>query len=123
MNVEQHLLSLEDKRCSALLHADLPALERLLSERLVFTHANARSDSKREFLEKMRSGQIVYAQIATSESRVIALNDSVIIFSRFIADIMVAGSPKRVDNRTLSVWACEDGEFRLVAYQPTPVHQ
>jgi hypothetical protein len=121
VSVEQHLLSLEQKRCEALLAADIPALDKLLSRRLVFTHANSLSDTKETFLEKMRQGRIVYVRVEVTESRVIELNESAILLCRMTAELLVAGVPKRIDNRTLSVWAIEDGQFSLVAYQPTPV--
>ena len=121
VSVEHQLLSLEQKRCEALLAADIPALDKLLSQRLVFTHANALSDTKETFLEKMRQGRIVYVRLEVTESRVIELNESAILLCRMTAELLVAGIPKRIDNRTLSVWAIEDGQFSLVAYQPTPV--
>ena len=121
VSVEQQLLSLEQKRCEALLAADIPALDKLLSQRLVFTHANALSDTKETFLEKIRQGRIVYVRLKVTESRVIELNESAILLCRMTAELLVAGVPKRIDNRTLSVWAIEDGQFSLVAYQPTPV--
>jgi len=120
-SVEQHLLSLEQKRCEALLAADIPALDKLLSQRLVFTHANALSDTKETFLEKMRQGRIVYVRLEVTESRVIELKESAILLCRMTAELLVAGVPKRIDNRTLSIWAIEDGQYSLVAYQPTPV--
>lgn len=120
-SVEQHLLSLEQKRCEALLAADIPALDKLLSRRLVFTHANALSDTKETFLEKMRQGRIVYVRLEVTESRVIELKESAILLCRMTAELLVAGVPKRIDNRTLSIWAIEDGQYSLVAYQPTPV--
>jgi len=121
VSVEQQLLSLEQKRCEALLAADIPALDKLLSQRLVFTHANALSDTKETFLEKMRQGRIVYVRLEVTESRVIELKESAILLCRMTAELLVAGVPKRIDNRTLSIWAIEDGQYSLVAYQPTPV--
>src|SRR5260370_42348131 len=119
-SVEQHLLSLEQKRCEALLAADIPALDKLLSQRLVFTHANAVADTKETFREKMRQGRIVYVRLEVTESRVIELRESAILLCRMTAELLVAGVPKRIDNRTLSIWAIEDGQHSLVAYQPTP---
>jgi hypothetical protein len=121
VSVEQQLLSLEQKRCEALLAADIPSLDKLLSQRLVFTHANALSDTKEMFLEKIRQGRIVYVRLKVTESRVIELNESAILLCRMTAELLVAGVPKQIDNQTLSVWAIEDGQFNLVAYQPTPV--
>ncbi|GJH27070.1 nuclear transport factor 2 family protein [Caballeronia novacaledonica] len=120
-NVEQQLLSLEQARCEALLTADTAKLDELLSPRLVFTHAHGLSDTKDTFLEKMRQAKIVYRRLKTTEAKVIELNDSAILLCRLTADILVAGAPKQLDNRTLSVWAIEDEQFRLIAYQATPI--
>ena len=115
------ILANEAKRCEALLAADLSALEPLLSERLAFGHANAVTDDKAQLLTKMASGNIVYQTLEVTVTRIIELGETVLLLSRLTAQVTVGGQEKLIDNQTLSVWVNEAGQWRLVAYQPTPI--
>lgn len=115
------ILSREDSRCQALLSGDVDALSELLSDRLVFAHANATYDDKESLIRKMGSGNIVYQTLKVSEQRVIDLESSALLVSRLTADVLVGGQPRSIDNYTLSVWTKESGDWRLLAYQPTAI--
>ncbi|MFV8817968.1 nuclear transport factor 2 family protein [Haliea sp. E17] len=121
LDLEASILAREQQRCDALLAGDLEALAGLLSERLVFAHANAVYDDKESLLGKMGSGNIVYKTLQIREPRVVDLGDSALLVSRLSAEVTVGGQEKFIDNRTLSVWTRESGEWRLVAYQPTAI--
>jgi ketosteroid isomerase-like protein len=115
------VLAKEKQRGDALLGADMDALSALLSDRLVFAHANATYDDKASLLKKMGSGTIVYKTLDVSEQKVIDLGDTALLISRLTADVTVGDQPRSIDNWTLSVWTREDGDWRLIAYQPTGI--
>ena len=116
------ILACEEARCAALLAGDMDRLEQLLSDRLIFVHANATSDTKETLLAKMAGGSIMYRTLVVDRQTVVPLADRAAILSaRLTADLLVRGEPKRVSNLTLSVWEREDERWRLVAYQPTPI--
>lgn len=115
------ILALEERRRQALLEADVEGLAELLSTRLRFAHANAVYDDRSSLLDRMRSGNIVYQSLDIGSREVVDLGDTALLISRLTADVLVGGQPRAIDNWTLSVWAREGGEWRLVAYQPTPV--
>ncbi len=119
--ISEVILQREQQRCAALLAADVEALAQLLSDRLVFAHATAVYEDKATLLAKMGTGNIVYNTLEITEPRVVDLGETALLFSRLTAAVTVGGQPKSIDNRTLSVWAREDGQWRLVAYQPTAI--
>lgn len=119
--VTDQILAKEKQRGEALLAGDVDALGALLSERLVFAHANATFDDKASLLKKMSSGTIVYQSLDVSDTRVIDLDGTALLFSHLVAGVTVGGQPRAIDNWTLSVWAREQGDWRLIAYQPTAV--
>jgi hypothetical protein len=119
--ITSEILGLEKRRCKALLTNDVALLSELLSDRLVFMHANAAADDKAALLAKMTGGRIVYKSLDVSEETVIGFADFALLFSRLRADVLVGDQLRAIDNRTLSVWAREDEGWRLIAYQPTPV--
>lgn len=115
------ILAREQQRCEALLSGDVEALSGLLSDRLVFAHANATYEDKESLLRKMGSGNIVYKTLKIGEPRVVDLGETALLVSRLTADVTVGGQPRAIDNWTLSVWTKEAGQWRLVAYQPTAI--
>jgi hypothetical protein len=116
------ILARERARCDALLAGDVSALSELLSDRLVFVHANASRDTKQTLLEKMGEGAITYRALLVDQEAVLAVGDGAALLSaRLTADVLVRQVSKRIRNLTLSAWAHEDGAWRLIAYQPTPI--
>lgn len=119
--IETEILACERRRCDALLSGDAAALEDLLSERLIFFHANATRDDKRSLLAKMAAGTVVYRSLSVDETVVTPLPEAVLLSGRLMAEVTVAGVEKSIRNRTLSVWERVDGSWKLLAYQPTPM--
>ena len=115
------VLSQERRRCETLRAGDAATLAGLLSDRLIFGHANAVWDDKASLLAKIEAGTIIYHSLEVSEERVVELEGATLLLSRLTADVTVAGRNRSIDNRTLSVWANEQGTWRLLAYQPTPI--
>ncbi|GIX30593.1 MAG: hypothetical protein KatS3mg124_1065 [Porticoccaceae bacterium] len=119
--VAGEVLAREQARLAALRAGDAESLAPLLSEELRFGHANAVWDDKAKLLAKLREGRIVYRHLEVSEEEVLVRGDMALLFARLCADVLVNGVEKRIDNRTLSVWIREGEEWRLLAYQPTPI--
>jgi ketosteroid isomerase-like protein len=114
--------ALEQRRHQAMLDADIAALDALLSERLVYTHSNASVDSKTSYLDKVRSKFFDYQEIVTEEEKIVIAGDVVFVFGRMVARVLTDTTvERRLNNRTLGAWAKEGGEWRFVAFQPTPI--
>ena len=120
-SVSGAILAREAQRGKALLASDVDALAELLSDRLVFAHANATYEDKSSLLKKMASGTIKYQTLAVTEQRVIELGETALLVAPLTADVTVGGAPRAIDNWTLSVWTLEGESWRLVAYQPTAI--
>ncbi len=119
--ITETILEREQKRCDALLKGDVDALAGLLSERLLFAHANATFEDKVSLLKKMEAGTIVYKTLSVTEAQVIDLGETALLSSRLTASVTVGGNPRAIDNYTLSVWTLEQDSWRLIAYQPTAI--
>jgi hypothetical protein len=120
-SVTEQVIAREAQRCTALLQADVDALSELLSDKLVFAHANATYEDKSSLLAKMAAGTLVYQTLEVSGQRVIELGATALLVARLTAAVTVGGAPRAIDNWTLSVWTLEDNRWRLVAYQPTAI--
>lgn len=101
---------------------DSAALAALLDPRLHFSHATGAVDDKAALLAKMAAGRIQYVAIAWSEENVTELApDAALLTGRMTTDVRVEGSDKRLNNRVITVWSKAGDDWRLVAFQSTPL--
>lgn len=115
------IADLEERRYRAMLQADLDALAALLAEEVVYTHSNAERDTKRSYLEKISAGHLRYLHISRPEETIVVAGTTAIVVGRMVADLIVGGAQRHLDNRCIAVWACQDGRWRLLAFQGTVI--
>jgi ketosteroid isomerase-like protein len=121
-NEEQRaVLDAEDRRYRAMVDADLETMDRLCADGLSYAHSSGVRDTKQEYFEKVRSGFYEYHSVDHPVERVEVVGDTAIVVGRMTADLTVRGTRKTIDNLALAVWTKDDGEWRLLAYAPTPL--
>lgn len=112
----------EQKRCAAMLANDVAALGALLDPRLQFHHATGAIDGKDAYLAKMTAGHIEYVAIRWDEELVTPLApEAALLTGRMTTDVRVEGVGKQLNNRVITVWVRDGREWRLVAFQSTPI--
>ena len=120
--IETEIAAAEQRRCAAMIANDPAALAALLDDRLQFHHATGAVDDKQAFLAKIAAGRIRYAGIAWSEEKLTApASDAALLTGRLTTDVQVEGVEKRLNNRVMTVWRRSGGEWRLLAFQSTPI--
>jgi hypothetical protein len=113
--------TLEDRRYQAMLDGDIAVLDALCSGDLIYTHSSDHDD-KQSYLHKVGSRYFTYLEITHPADRVLVVHDAALVTGRMTANVSVAGRGiVHVDNRYLAVWVREDGAWKFVAYQPTPI--
>jgi ketosteroid isomerase-like protein len=112
---------LEDRRYAAMVAADLDALDELLSDDVLYTHSNASVDSKASYLELVRTGTLVYHSLEHTTEAVVSRPGVAIVSGTMSGSIHMKGVAKTLDSRVAAVWVAEDGRWRLLAFQPTPI--
>jgi ketosteroid isomerase-like protein len=118
---EQAVRDAEDRRYRAMVEADLETMDRLCADELSYGHASGVRDTKQEYFAKVRSGYYDYHSIDHPVERVEVVGDTAIVVGRMTADLTVQGTRKTIDNLALAVWTKAGGEWRLLAYAPTPL--
>jgi uncharacterized protein (TIGR02246 family) len=111
--------ALEDRRFTAMRARDWDTLDTLFSDDLTYTHSSGLQDGKASYIQGMKDGVFVYHAMEVKERAVKLLGDTALVFSHVITDLTSRGTPRRLDNKTLTVWARQSGAWRMVAYQPT----
>ena len=57
MSSEKEILALEDRRFEVMIKGDFGALDKLVHEELLYTHSSGLTDTKKTWMESMRSGR------------------------------------------------------------------
>lgn len=113
---------LEARRHQAMRDADLATLEALLSDRLVYTHSNATTDSKASYIAKVASKYFDYLELDHNEDILFQAGDVVFVVGRMFGRVRVDQSHERkLDNKTLVAWTREDGAWKCLVFHPTPI--
>ncbi len=118
-NIESEVRNLEARRFRALTEADVPALERLLSEDLIYTHASGWRQTKAEFLASIRSGELRYHSFAVDEVNVQAYGNVVLVTGHAAAKVRAKGQELNVSLLYLEAYVKQEGRWQLVGWQST----
>jgi Domain of unknown function (DUF4440) len=111
-----HLIArLEDERYAAMIAGDLAALDRLLDDRLRYTHSSGHSDSKASYLSALREGRFKYLSIVREDETVVALDNTVAVFNTLRIEAIAGGASRQIHSSALAVWSRAGGVWKLGA--------
>ncbi len=113
------ILALEARRTSAMLQADVVALDALMLESCRYVHSSGFIDSKESYLEKLRTGAVRYLRMETSEHHVLPLGETSVVLSLMSFDVNSGGSTRAVRAHAVAVWHRADEGTRLAFFQAT----
>lgn len=116
------VLEVEKNRTEALVHSDLPALDKLLADDLTYVHATGKVDTKTTLLDAIRSGDLRYLSWDPKELHVRTMGDTAVLTGAYhvrAVDQRVQGEPVDVNVIILSVYAKRGGHWQQIAWQST----
>ena len=96
-DAEKAVLAAEDHRFAATVAADIPTLDRMLTDDMTYTHSNARVDAKAQLLAKLRDGTYDYKSITPEERTVHLYGDAAAVAG--IARVLVHAEGRDIDVR------------------------
>jgi ketosteroid isomerase-like protein len=116
----KQISALEARRYQAMTEADIATLDELFSADLVYTHSDATADSKQSYLDRLATGFFDYGPMTHPEHSIVVRGDCALVFHDMRGEVLVNHETKRVLNsRSLAVWVRENGNWALLAFQPT----
>jgi ketosteroid isomerase-like protein len=116
----KQISALEARRYQAMTDADIATLDELFSPDLVYTHSDATSDTKQSYLDRVATGFFMYGPMTHPEHSIVVRGDCALVFHDMRGEVLVNHETKRaLNSRSLAVWVREDGNWALLAFQPT----
>ena len=106
----------------ALLKADVPALDHMLTADFLLIDVMSGSDiSKPTFLDFVGSGQIKFESITPAENRVRIYETTAVVTGRTEMKGIIGNSPFEAHSRYSHVYTMQQNEWRLVSAQGTQI--
>ena len=112
---QAEISALEDQRFRAQVGGDVDALERLLSDQLVYTHSSASVDTKASFIESIRTRR-PYQNVERSGEEVRLHGDTAVVTGQARIDL---NGGRQLNLRYTDVWVKGADGWRMVAWQST----
>lgn len=119
--MEQELIELERRRVVASFTRDTAALEDLLDEQFIFIHSNGRVDRRQDYLNLLRSGDLVYERMDSAGSRLATHGgDTAAMLDGLIIDATYFGTKLHIETIVVTTWCRTAEGWRAVIIQSTP---
>ncbi len=118
---EREIRELETQRFRAMERVDVAALNRILSDDLIYTHANGLRQTKSELIGVLGSGDMKYESITTDDVRVRIFTEAAVVTGRALIKIKAHGEEQSFDLCYLDVYVKQDGRWQMVAWQSSRV--
>ncbi len=116
---EAAVLKREEARLQAMVKADLAALEDILADDLSYVHSSGSVDSKREFVDAIRTGRLKYKQVDREGVAVRVYADVAVVTGRGRFQVRSGEDDLDVRLRFTDVYVKRGGKWRMVAWQST----
>ena len=117
---EDAIRALDDRRMTAMVDADLGALKAILHDDLTYIHTRAgEMESKAEFLDRLRTGDLDYKSLRKEDVRVRLFGSAAVVTGRVFAEVRSHGQDLSLQARFTAVYVKKGGPWQLVAWQST----
>jgi ketosteroid isomerase-like protein len=110
---------LDADRFAAMVKGDVAALDGLLADDLVYTHASGKVDSKASFLDDIKAGLLRYKVIRPEEPNLRVYGDTAVATGLAAVEVNNHGQELNMKLRYTDVWVNRGGKWQMVAWQAT----
>lgn len=121
-SAREEVLAAEKARTTALEHADVAALKKLLGDDLTYVHASGKTDTKASYLASIGSGDLHYISWQQRTMNVRTMGETGVIDGEYLVHVLdrrVKPEPFDVNIFFLGVYARRDGRWQMVAWEST----
>src|SRR5690606_7232611 len=117
-----HILALAEERIAATLAGDAARLERLIGRTLRYARSIGTDEDRALYLRRVSEGFYDYRQLVSIARAFRRFGDVVLVNGDVEIDVVVRDKGrKQFRSRYLQAWALEDGNWRMVSWQSTPL--
>lgn len=121
---QSQALTLQKTFQEASIAADIGAVSSLMADDAIFIHGSAIAQTKAEYLNSLKSGQLKFTTYELKESKVVRFDGGAIVSGPtevVLAPGTLGPQPFRVEMRVSTVWVAKPAGWQLILIQGTPI--
>lgn len=119
--VERAVIETEKQRFAAQVNKDIPVLERVLADDLVYTHSHGGSDTKQSYIQAIQDGKSKYDAMDALEQNVRVYGNTAVINGKCRMQASSNGETVSTVLRYTDVYVRKGKQWQLVAWQSLKV--
>ncbi len=121
--LENAIRNLELRRFKAMVDGDVETLELLLAPDMSYSHANGWTQTKKEFIDAIRRGELKYEEMKADALQVRVYGASAVVTGRASVKANTKGQGQALVLRFLDVYVKRRGRWQMVAWQSARLAQ
>jgi hypothetical protein len=103
----------------ALISGNEKELKTITAEELSYGHSNGKIEDKKEFIERLVTGDSDFKTIELSDQTIKITGNTAIVRHKLVAETMDKGQPGNPNLGVLLIWQKQKGKWMLLARQAT----
>jgi ketosteroid isomerase-like protein len=120
IEIEQHVRQLNDEWVKAIVRADGPTLDRIMSDDFYFTYP-LEGDDKAQFISDITSGELRIEHLTREQTSVRVFGNTAVLTARDSAKWLYHGRELSGQYKILSVFVEREGHWQMCAIQACPM--
>ena len=120
-DVATALKGLEDKRVQLQLKGDVAGLGALLADGFLSVTNTGEIRTKAETLDRLKTGAAKFESGKVDDMRVVVYGNSVVVIGHWAGKVVEKGKAFDESERFTDTWVKQNGQWRCVASQGTPI--
>jgi ketosteroid isomerase-like protein len=113
------VLAAHDRRIALTIAGDLAGLGAMMTDDLTYTHSNAATETKAEFLDGLKTGKYLYREITPRDRKVRVHGDAAIVSGPAHVVIEPGGKRTEIDLYFTELYVKEAGAWKMALWQST----
>lgn len=120
---EDEIRAAEKSWATAVTSANLPALEKILGDQLIYAHSTGAIESKADYIGRLKSGKQKYDAIEQQSITVRMFGNAAVAHVKLRMAGISNDRPFNDQLMAMHFWVKQGGAWRLVAHQTTKLTQ
>ena len=114
--VEKYLLQLHENKYRWMVEKKLDSLGTILDDRLLYVHSNGWTETAKEVIEDLRSGELIMNSVKVNEASVrVYKNNTGIVTGKGLFNVVVNGKPVEISLYYTEVYIKKKNSWMLVS--------
>ncbi len=109
----------DNARQQAMIAGDIDTVEDYIGSVLRYVHASGTDEDRTLYLKRLREGHYKYQSLEPKRRDFRRVGDTILVNGDMRIHVIVNGAKKDFTGRFLQIWANEDQQWKMIAWQTT----